>query len=82
MVAVISTKRRPERFFDQDIEPKPLCRNCEYFDGGGLTPEGNPKNESGDCHNSRSHRFTPLASDTCSYFFPCSTRWPDADGDD
>lgn len=68
-----------EQFFDQEIEPKPLCRNCEYFDGGGLGPSGTPRNESGDCINVRSDRFTTTASGSCRMFFPCSTRWPDAD---
>ncbi len=70
-----------ERFFDQDIEPKPLCRNCEYYDGGGLTKEGNPISAYGDCHNSASPRFTTTAEDTCNKFFPCSERWPHADHD-
>lgn len=67
-------------FFDQEIEPKPLCRNCEYFDGGGLKPNGDPVNGHGDCHNSASGRFQTSLDETCGrHFFPCSTRWPDAD---
>lgn len=66
-------------FFDTEIEPRALCRNCEYFDGGGLTPQGNPINERGDCRNMRSPCFQTSADNSCSRFFPCSTRWPDAD---
>lgn len=69
------------KFFDQDIEPKPLCRNCEYFDCGGLHENGEPVQNHGDCHNNRSPRFTTSGEQTCAYFFPCSTRWPDADHD-
>ncbi len=72
-------KPRPTEFFDDDIEPKALCCNCEYFDGGGLDVRGKPINENGDCHNARSPRFTTTAAGTCSQFFPCSTRWPNAD---
>lgn len=68
-----------EKFFDQDIEPVARCRNCEYYDGGGLTIEGNPVSDHGDCGNSASPFFTTDASNTCKHFFPCSTRWPDAD---
>lgn len=68
-----------DRFFDQEIEPKPRCRNCEYFDGGGLTREGNPVSAFGDCLNNQSPFFTTDVSNTCPHFFPCSTRWPDAD---
>lgn len=68
-------------FFDQDTEPKAICRNCEYFDGGGITPAGQPKNDSGDCLNRASPRFTTTAEQTCEKFWPCSTRWPHADHD-
>lgn len=74
-------KRAPEKFFDTLIEPKALCRNCEYFDGGGLMKDGQPKNMHGDCHNARAPRFTTTRDDTCNQFWPCSTRWPDADSD-
>lgn len=67
------------QFFDRDIEPKVLCRNCEYFDGGGLDPQGNPRQEHGDCLNRRAPRFQTHADETCDQFFPCTTRWPDAD---
>ena len=70
---------KPKRFFDDLIEPKALCRNCEYFDGGGLRDDGQPINESGDCRNSSSPRFTTTADQFCAVFFPCSTRWPYAD---
>jgi len=71
-----------ENFFDQEIEPRPLCGNCEYYDGGGLRHDGNPiKIQGGDCTNRSSPRFQTTANDSCSKFFPCSTRWPDADHD-
>lgn len=69
--------RAPAEFFDRDIEPKALCRNCEYFDGGGLDVKGNPREFHGDCHNSLSDRFTTTADETCIKFWPCTTRWPD-----
>lgn len=70
-----------EKFFDSDIEPKPLCCNCEYFDGGGLSPEGFPLKANGDCLNQASPRLTTTIEGTCIKFWPCSTRWPDADAD-
>jgi hypothetical protein len=73
--------RALEKFFDQDIEPKALCRNCEYFDGGGLTVEGTPVQEQGDCGNPASPWFCTSGNNTCRHFFPCSTRWPDAGHD-
>ena len=66
-------------FLGRDIEPKALCANCEYFDGGGLTAEGYPRHANGDCLNSASPRFTTTIDNTCVQFFPCSSRWPDAD---
>lgn len=63
----------------RDIEPKALCINCEYFDGGGLMADGRPKNDNGDCLNRASPRFTTTVEGTCREFFPCSSRWPDAD---
>lgn len=68
-------------FFGGDIEPKPLCGNCEYFDGGGLMKNGTPKDQNGDCLNEQSPRLTTTQAGTCSQFWPCSTRWPDADHD-
>lgn len=71
---------KPAQFFDGDIEPDPLCRNCEYFDGGGLGADGVPINFEGDCGNRHSSpRFTTNQDQTCKGFWPCSTRWPDAD---
>lgn len=67
------------KFHDREIEPGPLCRNCEYFDGGGLGTDGVPIMHDGDCLNGRSSRFQTTAEDTCRQFFPCSTRWPEAD---
>lgn len=76
----VSTRpKRPSRFYDDEIEPKALCRNCEYFDGGGLTDDGKPISMQGDCHNLRSPRFTTSADQFCASFFPCSIRWPNAD---
>lgn len=52
------------------------CGNCEYYDGGGMSPGGEPRNRSGDCLNSGSPRFTTTLNDTCNRFLPCTTRWP------
>lgn len=57
--------------------PEPLCRNCEYFDGGGIGPDGQPREFHGDCHNRQSPRFTTTAIDTCPVFSPDTIRWPD-----
>jgi len=79
----MSIKGQLTEFFDQEIEPKALCRNCEYFDGGGLGIDGVPKDFHGDCLNRHSSpRFETTQDDTCKGFFPCSTRWPDADHSD
>lgn len=72
-------KPRPKKFFDSDIEPAAKCRHCEYFDGGGLTPEGNPVHDRGDCLNRLSPYFTTSVEQGCDRFFPCTARWPDAD---
>lgn len=69
----------PVKFFDQEIEPKPLCGNCEYYNGNGLMPNGEPREMSGDCMNTAAPRFQTSADETCPKFFPCSIRWPDAD---
>lgn len=74
-------KPKPPQFFDDDIEPAPLCGNCEYFDGGGLLPNGRPKNDNGNCLNTKSPRFTTTQSGGCNQFWPCTTRWPLADHD-
>lgn len=68
-----------EQFFDADIEPAALCRNCEYYSGNGLLPTGEPRESSGDCLNKAAPRFQTTVNDTCTKFFPCSVRWPDAD---
>ncbi len=62
-------------------EPKPICRHCEYFDGGGLGEDGVPIRFLGDCLNNRSPGLETNQDKSCSQFFPCSTRWPDADHD-
>jgi hypothetical protein len=69
------------KFFDQEIEPAPVCRNCEYFDGGGLGEDGVPINFEGDCLNKSSPHFTNDQDGSCRKFFPCRTRWPEADHD-
>lgn len=60
---------------DRDQVPK-LCRNCEYFDGGGLGPDNQPINYDGDCLNSQAPRFQTAADDTCHRFWPDTSRWP------
>lgn len=70
-----------EKFFDQLIEPAAICRNCEYFDGDGLGRDGVPINFEGDCGNSCAPAFQTNQDKTCKQFWPCSTRWPDADCD-
>jgi hypothetical protein len=58
-------------------EPARLCRNCEHFDGGGLTLNGDQVNRDGDCHNSISGRFQTSIDETCvKGFYPCTTRFP------
>jgi hypothetical protein len=68
-----------KQFFDQFMEPKAICGNCEYFDGGGQRPDGTWMHWDGDCHTDASGRFQTSQDDTCKAFFPCSTRWPRAD---
>ncbi len=68
-------------FFDQEIEPKALCRNCEYFDCQGADPRTLLDEYRGDCLNRASPSFTPCASDGCNKFWPDSSRWPDCDHD-
>lgn len=68
-------------FFDADIEPAPLCRNCEYYNGNGIMPNGEPFEASGECTNRSAGRLQTTVNDTCPNFFPCSTRWPNADHD-
>lgn len=60
-------------------EPEAKCRNCEYFDGSGLAVDGTPIQDHGDCLNRNSPFFTTSGDKTCGEFFPCSTRWPNAD---
>ncbi|MFZ5692438.1 MAG: hypothetical protein ACOY5F_14410 [Pseudomonadota bacterium] len=62
-------------------EPERKCRNCEFFDGGGLRPDGNPVMVLGDCLHGLSPHFNTSADDSCKCFYPCSTRWP-KDGED
>lgn len=78
---MINKPARLTEFFDQLMEPKPLCGNCEYFDGGGMKPDGTWMHFDGDCHNGQSDRFQTSQDQTCKKFFPCSTRWPFADHD-
>lgn len=64
---------KPAKFFDDETEPEVLCRNCEYFAGGGLGSNGVPILFGGDCLNRASPRFTTNADQTCDKFFPCTT---------
>lgn len=61
-----------ENFFDQEIEPKAVCGNCDYH---------SPSSRGQMCGNTRSPRYTILTmpDDGCGRFFPCGKRWPDAD---
>jgi hypothetical protein len=78
----VNKPARLTEFFDQLTEPKPICGNCEYFDGGGMRPDGTWLYRQGDCHNSHSsNRWTTSHDETCKGFWPCSTRWPDCDHD-
>lgn len=77
----MSARSKLTKFFDQDIEPAAICRNCESFDGGGLGQDGVPINFEGDCLNQDSPCFTTNQDSSCRKFFPCSTRWPNADHD-
>ena len=53
------------------------CRRCEYYDGGGTKPDGEPVSDWGDCLNRLSPRFQTGADDTCDHFTPDSSRdWP------
>lgn len=70
-----------EKFFVQLMEPKPVCGNCEYFDGGGMRPDGTWMHFDGDCHSNQSGRFQTSQTDGCKHFWPCSTRWPFVDQD-
>lgn len=51
------------------------CGKCEFFDGGGRRPDGEPVSLHGDCHNPASGRFQTMAHDWCKSFFPDTTRW-------
>ena len=50
--------------------PKRCCRNCEFWDGGGEVLARTAL--SGDCHNSRSDRFTPEWDHVCQQFYPAT----------
>jgi hypothetical protein len=58
--------------------PQRRCRNCEYFDGGGLDVAGEPRAFNGDCLNPNSNRFQTTADDgaDCAVFHPDTGRWP------
>ncbi len=65
----------PAEFFDQEIEPKAICGNCDYHA---------PHSDKGQiCINTRSLNYCKptLEDDTCNRFWFCSKRWPDADHD-
>lgn len=74
-------KPKLENFFDQEIEPKAICRNCEYFDCEGQDPRTLPEDYRGDCLNSGAPWFNPFAEQGCKKFWPDSSRWPDCDHD-
>lgn len=49
------------------------CANCEYFDGGGIKPNGQPVEQYGDCLNSASDRFQTSATDVCTHWLKSTT---------
>lgn len=51
---------------------KKLCRNCEYFDGGGERAVKNNPKKHGDCLNILSPRFQTYGDQTCKWFTPSS----------
>jgi len=53
------------------IEAEKICRNCEFWDGGG--EKAAKVAETGDCLNSRSPRFTTTHDFTCDAFLASST---------
>jgi len=61
-------------FFDQEIEPKATCGNCDYH---------SPTLKGQICANSRSIFYATLTMDDegCGRFWPCSKRWPNCDHD-
>lgn len=48
---------------------KRTCATCEFFDGGGLLPNGQWKEQEGDCHNRHSPRFQTSVNQTCIHYF-------------
>lgn len=48
-----------------------ICRNCEYWDGGGEIPAKTAV--IGDCLNRASPRFTTEPTFTCDQFYPSTT---------
>lgn len=65
---------RPVNFFDDEIEPKAICANCDYHSTGLKGPI---------CENTRSpkHAIITMPDDGCNHFWPDSKRWPDCDHD-
>lgn len=61
-------------FYDDLIEPKALCENCDYYAPG-------PKGQL--CINSHGPKYAQsiLPDDTCKRFWPDSKRWPGCDHD-
>ena len=66
---------KPKDFYDDLIEPKPLCGNCDSTA---------PTNQGQICTNTRSPKFSQVVREDGScgkWFWPCSKRWPDCDHD-
>jgi hypothetical protein len=70
----MSKQWQPSLDVRERVERK--CRNCEYFDGGGLGPDDQPRNHDGDCLNGQSGRLQTTADETCHRFFVDTGRWP------
>ena len=54
------------------------CDKCEYYDGGGVRPDGTVVSRHGDCLNPASERLQTTAEEWCKSFFPDTSRWPPA----
>ena len=66
-------KARLKDLFDQEIEPKAICRNCKYFDCQGADQRTLLAEYRGDCGNPNSPWFTPTADQGCNKFWPNTT---------
>lgn len=65
-------RQKLTEFFDQEIEPKAICGNCDYH---------SPSLRGHLCSNTRSLKYATLTwpDDGCGRFWPDSKRWPEAD---